>query len=94
MAGEELGLDTNQLFASFWKSMPPEYAEKFSLLTDLSIALIAAGIVYLFLLILIKLFSAILSGKKLKKISLQLDEMIILLKKSKGHKEEKEKIKK
>src|SRR3989344_6187116 len=83
------GLDTNQIFSAFWSSMPPEYASKIGLLLDLSTGLLVITIVYLLASLLVKLFSAIIGGRKLKKISLQLDQITLLLGKNKGGKEEK-----
>jgi len=83
------GLDTNQIFSAFWSSMPPEYASKIGLLLDLSTGLLVITIVYLLASLLVKLFSAIIGGRKLKKISLQLEQITFLLGKNKGRKEEK-----
>lgn len=89
MAEEILGLDTSQIFSAFWSSMPPEYAAKIGLMLDLSTGLLIITIVYLVLSLLIKLFSAFVSGRKLKKISLQLEQIASLLGKNKGGKQEK-----
>lgn len=77
-------LDPSQLFSGFWNSMPPEYTNRFELMLDLGVGLLIAGLVYLAILVLIKLFTGFFGVRKLKKISKQLDEIIYLLSKDKG----------
>ena len=84
----DLGISPDNLFSAFWSTMPAEYASKFSLMLDLGIGLLIAGIIYIGFILLIKFFSALFGARKLKKISLQLDEVVYLLGKNKGHKDE------
>lgn len=76
------GLNVSDLYSGMWKSLPPEVLDKFSLVIDLGIALLAVSIAYFVILIIVKLMSFIFGSResrRLKKISEQLDEVIGLM---------------
>lgn len=86
---ENVGVNTSEIFQGVWENIPHELFERIEFFLDLGSAALLAFIIYLAIVILIKVLSLFFGTKEsriLKRISLQLDEILNLFKKSKHKK--------
>lgn len=82
----DFGLNKSEIFSSLWNSLPPELLNKFYVITEILIAVLVAGLIYIILLFFIKLIGVIWGSREarnLKKVNGKLDEIISLMKKEK-----------
>lgn len=90
VSAQGLGINMEEISSSIWSSIPPELMDKISLILDLSIAILLAGIIYFVILLIIKIAKLIFGSKEariLKKIESEVSEILMVL--SKGRKIEK-----
>ena len=93
VSAQDLGINMEGISSSIWSSIPSELMDKIGLMLDLSIAVLLAGIIYLVILLIIKIFRLIFGSKEariLKRIESDVGEILVILGKRKVDKKAEE----